>query len=417
MSAAWPRSCRSAWARRASSGSATLESRNRPWTDVRAGVGRPVRVRRSVQAGLPRGAQDPTGHRRAGHRAGAPAGSTSRCANPGWPDIRGAAPSVRRCDAGRMPEGDVVWRTARQLDAALTGRVLTCSDFRVPRYATTDLTGRTVMATVSRGKHLLTRVDGGVTIHTHLRMDGSWRIRPAGGYLPAITGSGWCWLTTRCRPSATCSASSRSCRPSDEEKAVGHLGPDLLGPDWDRGRGDTPSAGRPGPPGRRGAARSAESGRHRQHVPVRDAVPARLSRGGRSARSRTARPGRPGPAAAGGEQGAGRPGHHRGSAARPGDLGIRQAGPAMPPLWHGRSAHGRSGPAAPAAPHRRRDHVLVPPLSARRRVTSRDRRTFRGAAGGCAPPPRRMRASVRRWRATRRALRNRISPAISATAA
>ena len=50
-----------------------------------------------------------------------------------------------------MPEGDVVWRTARALDEALTGRVLSRSDFRVPRYATTDLTGRTVIETVSRG--------------------------------------------------------------------------------------------------------------------------------------------------------------------------------------------------------------------------------------------------------------------------
>src|ERR1035441_1377805 len=80
-----------------------------------------------------------------------------------------------------MPEGDVVWRAARQLDRALTGRPLTRSDFRVPRYAATNLTGRAVAGTVSRGKHLLTRVDGGTTIHTHLRMDGSWRIRPAAG--------------------------------------------------------------------------------------------------------------------------------------------------------------------------------------------------------------------------------------------
>src|SRR5450755_3302312 len=80
-----------------------------------------------------------------------------------------------------MPEGDVVWRAARQLDDALTGRVLTRSDFRVPRFAAADLTGRAVCESVSRGKHLLTRVDGGLTVHTHLRMDGSWRIRAAGG--------------------------------------------------------------------------------------------------------------------------------------------------------------------------------------------------------------------------------------------
>src|SRR5260221_6732359 len=83
-----------------------------------------------------------------------------------------------------MPEGDVVWRVARELDAALSGRALTRSDFRIPRFATTNLTGRSVHQAISRGKHLLIRVDGGVTIHTHLRMDGSWRIRPAGRYPP-----------------------------------------------------------------------------------------------------------------------------------------------------------------------------------------------------------------------------------------
>jgi endonuclease VIII len=78
-----------------------------------------------------------------------------------------------------MPEGDVVWYTARRLHEALAGRVLTRSDFRVPRLATADLTGDLVIETISRGKHLLTRTKNGFTVHTHLRMDGSWRVRPA----------------------------------------------------------------------------------------------------------------------------------------------------------------------------------------------------------------------------------------------
>src|SRR5438093_12583683 len=78
-----------------------------------------------------------------------------------------------------MPEGDVVWYTARRLHEALAGRVLTRSDFRVPRLATADLSGDVVTETVSRGKHLLTRTKNGLTVHTHLKMDGSWRVRPA----------------------------------------------------------------------------------------------------------------------------------------------------------------------------------------------------------------------------------------------
>ena len=132
-----------------------------------------------------------------------------------------------------MPEGDVVWRAARQLDAALADRVLTRSDFRVPRYATTDLTGRTVLEVVSRGKHLLTRVEGDLTVHTHLRMDGSWRVWPAGRYPPrdhrvrlVLENSQWQAVgfalgVVEVLPRAR------------EDSLVGHLGPDLLGPDWD----------------------------------------------------------------------------------------------------------------------------------------------------------------------------------------
>ena len=132
-----------------------------------------------------------------------------------------------------MPEGDVVWRTARQLDEALTGRTLTRSDFRVPRFATTDLTGRAVTGTVSRGKHLLTRVDGGLTVHTHLRMEGSWRIRPAADYLPRDHRIRLI-LANDTRQALGYQLGVVEVLPTgQEERAVGHLGPDLLGPGWD----------------------------------------------------------------------------------------------------------------------------------------------------------------------------------------
>ncbi|HEY7145310.1 MAG TPA: DNA-formamidopyrimidine glycosylase family protein [Streptosporangiaceae bacterium] len=132
-----------------------------------------------------------------------------------------------------MPEGDMVWRTARRLDDALAGRVLTRSDFRVPRYATTDLTGRMVTGTESRGKHLLTRVDGGLTVHTHLRMDGSWRVRAAGQAPPrdhrvrlVLGNDHWDAIGHQL-------GIVEILRSQNEERVVGHLGPDLLGPGWD----------------------------------------------------------------------------------------------------------------------------------------------------------------------------------------
>jgi len=132
-----------------------------------------------------------------------------------------------------MPEGDVVWRTARQLNDALAGRVLARSDFRVPRFAAADLTGRLVTAAVSRGKHLLIRLDDGQSVHSHLRMDGSWRIRPAGRPPPRdhrvrlVLGNDT-WQATGYLLSMV-----EVLPTSQEDRLVGHLGPDLLGPDWD----------------------------------------------------------------------------------------------------------------------------------------------------------------------------------------
>ena len=152
-----------------------------------------------------------------------------------------------------MPEGDVVWNTARRLHEALAGRVLTRSDFRVPRYATANLTGHPVTGAVSQGKHLLIRVGNGLTVHTHLKMDGSWRIRPAAAGPPrknahqvrvVLANAEWQAVgyllgVTEILPTAR------------EHQVTGHLGPDLLGPGWDAAhaaeavRRLTADAGRP----------------------------------------------------------------------------------------------------------------------------------------------------------------------------
>jgi len=133
-----------------------------------------------------------------------------------------------------VPEGDTVYLTAHRLHDALAGRVLTSTDFRVPTLATTDLSGRTVIETISRGKHLLTRIDDGMTLHSHLRMDGSWRLfRPgsrwSGGpsheIRVVLTNDDWTAIGYRLPV-------LELVRTDDENDVVGHLGPDLLGPDW-----------------------------------------------------------------------------------------------------------------------------------------------------------------------------------------
>ncbi|MBG0828827.1 Fpg/Nei family DNA glycosylase [Planomonospora sp. ID67723] len=132
-----------------------------------------------------------------------------------------------------MPEGDVVYRTARRLGRALDGWPLIRSDFRVPRHATADLSGRTVLETVSRGKHLLTRVEGDLTVHTHLRMDGAWNVSPAGHRVPGgdrvrlvLANAEWQAVGVRLGVVDLLAT-------GEEHRVVGHLGPDPLGPDWD----------------------------------------------------------------------------------------------------------------------------------------------------------------------------------------
>jgi endonuclease VIII len=132
-----------------------------------------------------------------------------------------------------MPEGDVVWRTAEDLHQALAGRELTRSDFRVPRFATADLTGRAVTATVSRGKHLLTRVEGDITVHTHLKMEGSWRVSPAADFPLRDHKIRLILANSQWQAVGYLLGIVELIRTSKEDRALGHLGPDLLGPDWD----------------------------------------------------------------------------------------------------------------------------------------------------------------------------------------
>jgi endonuclease VIII len=143
-----------------------------------------------------------------------------------------------------VPEGDTVWLTAKRLHGALAGRTLLQSDFRVPQHATADLRGRDVLDVVSRGKHLLTRVDGGLTLHTHLKMEGSWRLFRSGSRWSG--GPAWQvrvvlandeWQAVGYRLGIV-----ELLRTDEELRVVGHLGPDLLRSEGEDGGWDEAEA-------------------------------------------------------------------------------------------------------------------------------------------------------------------------------
>ena len=163
-----------------------------------------------------------------------------------------------------MPEGDSVYRLARRLRPALVGRRLVRAELRVPAYATLDLAGATITEIDTHGKHQLTRIVRGddpphppmgstrwrsqnpvrgddppheaLTLHTHLKMTGSWTVVGPGKRLPGrlmdsvrvllelddgATAYGLDLPVVEVVPTA------------QEADVVGHLGPDPLRADWD----------------------------------------------------------------------------------------------------------------------------------------------------------------------------------------
>jgi endonuclease-8 len=130
-----------------------------------------------------------------------------------------------------MPEGDTVYRTAMKLREALDGRTLTRCDVRVPKFATVDLTGEKVDEVISRGKHLFIRV-GDASIHSHLKMDGAWLI---GGQIRRVQPHKVRIIleTADSRVAGIDLGVLEILQREHDMDAVAHLGPDLLGDDWE----------------------------------------------------------------------------------------------------------------------------------------------------------------------------------------
>jgi len=134
-----------------------------------------------------------------------------------------------------MPEGDTVARLVRRLNLPTAGRTVTVSEVRVGRGAGTSLVGQVLVGWESRGKHILTRFSGGLTLHTHLKMDGRWTLVEAGKALPRHMDPDVRVILALDGPTLYGIALPVvELVPTREESTViGHLGPDLLGPGWD----------------------------------------------------------------------------------------------------------------------------------------------------------------------------------------
>jgi endonuclease-8 len=130
-----------------------------------------------------------------------------------------------------MPEGDTVYRAAAKLRDALAGKTLTRCDVRVPKFATVDLTGSVVDEVLSRGKHLFIRV-ADASIHSHLKMDGAWLI---GGQIRRVQPHKVRIIleTADSRAAGVDLGVLEILDRNADMDSVAHLGPDLLGDDWE----------------------------------------------------------------------------------------------------------------------------------------------------------------------------------------
>jgi endonuclease VIII len=130
-----------------------------------------------------------------------------------------------------MPEGDALHRVAARLQPLVGERVEAESPH--PRGAATGVAaavdGRVLESVEAVGKNLLLRFESGVTVRSHIRMNGRWTVRPRG----AAARGGQPWLLLRGRQLEA--AQWNGPVLTLELRAVSRLGPDLLADEFDLG--------------------------------------------------------------------------------------------------------------------------------------------------------------------------------------
>ena len=139
-----------------------------------------------------------------------------------------------------MPEGDTIYRAARTLHSALAGQTVTRFETVLSQLSRIDedapLAGRSIEAVESRGKWLLMRFSGDLTLLTHMLMNGSWHI-----YRP---GEAWQRRREDMRIVVATEKFVAVCfgvqvaefhTPATlaRHRAFSRVGPDLLAPDFD----------------------------------------------------------------------------------------------------------------------------------------------------------------------------------------
>ena len=142
-----------------------------------------------------------------------------------------------------VPEGDAIHSAARRVGDALVGRAIVEIETPQARHAMDRwperLEGRSVRAVDARGKHLFLRFEGGLTLHSHLRMRGSWGVYPRGQRWRRSPHRAWLVIRTADHdvvqfdgPVLELMSDGRA---RFDQRLAG-LGPDVLADDFDESR-------------------------------------------------------------------------------------------------------------------------------------------------------------------------------------
>ena len=145
-----------------------------------------------------------------------------------------------------MPEGDTIHYAANRIRPVLEGHVPDALETPHPRFGRDRwperLEGRAVRSVDAHGKHLFLRFEGGLTIHSHLRMTGSWRVVENGDVVPPTPRSprsAWLRIQRGDRqvlqfngPVLELMTDSRT----RLDRRISGLGPDILAPELDESR-------------------------------------------------------------------------------------------------------------------------------------------------------------------------------------
>jgi len=155
-----------------------------------------------------------------------------------------------------MPEGDTIARAAARMRPVLEGVVPESIETPQRRHRhdrwSERLAGRGIEAIRTHGKHLFLDFEGGLTLHSHLRMTGAWSVGPAGSRRRRSRRRAWLVIAAGGQeviefdgPVLELMTTGRS----RSDRRIAALGPDVLAAEFDfdrflqRLREDDPTRG------------------------------------------------------------------------------------------------------------------------------------------------------------------------------